>query len=67
MIIHMDSQLIVQHIKGSFEVKDVKYRRYCELMGKAKEHFAEVVVKQVAHIENRRANELTQLASSLCD
>lgn len=48
-------------------MKDIKCRKYYELVEKAKEHFIEVLVKQITHAENQRVDELAQLAISLCD
>ncbi|XP_074590619.1 uncharacterized protein LOC141846475 [Curcuma longa] len=65
VIIHSDSQLVDQQIKGTFEIRNERLKRYAEAVGKLKAEFQEVVVQKVPRADNQRADYLAKLASSL--
>lgn len=67
VVIHLDSQLVVQRVQITFDIKDAKLKKYCEAVEQRKENFMEVRLKQVPRVKYSKANNLTCLASSLGD
>lgn len=65
--VHSDLQLVASHIQGSFIVKDECMTKYVKAYEQMKAQFQEVRIQQILRKENRRANELTWLASSFID
>ncbi|XP_012846871.1 PREDICTED: uncharacterized protein LOC105966839 [Erythranthe guttata] len=59
-----DSQLIVQQIKGAFDVKDERMGRYVAQIFKLMAQFDHCKVTQIPREENRRADFLARMASS---
>lgn len=52
-------------MKGAFNIKKEKLQKYQETLERAKKYFLEVLLKQVPREENRRADKLARLTSSL--
>lgn len=49
MLIHMDSQLVVQQVNDAFEVKDEKFQRYYNVVQHNKAHFTNIQLKQIPY------------------
>lgn len=64
VLMHLNSQLVIQQVKGTFEIKDEKLRKYCEAVEHNREHFVKMQLKQVHWAKNHWANKLAWLASS---
>ena len=67
MEIYSDSQLIVNQVQGSFKARDPRMKAYLELVKHAMSNFCMVKVIQVACRQNRHADSLTTLASSIAE
>ena len=63
--IYSDSLLIVNQVQGSFEAKDPWMMEYLQLVKQIVDHFQKVRVIQVAWGQNRHADSLATLVSSL--
>ena len=65
--IYSDSQLIVNQVQGSFKARNPRMKAYLELVKQAMSNFCMVKVIQVACRQNRHADSLTTLASSIAE
>ena len=65
--IYSNSQLIVNQVQGSFEARDSQMKAYLELAKQDMNNFYTVKVIQVARAQNRHADSLTTLASSIAE
>ena len=63
--IYSNSLLIVNQVQGSFEAKDPWMMEYLQLVKQIVDHFQKVRVIQVAWGQNRHADSLATLVSSL--
>ncbi|XP_075515490.1 uncharacterized protein LOC142550140 [Primulina tabacum] len=64
-VLYSDSQLVIQQSKGKFEVKNEKMIRYAQAIEKAKEDFSELIMKQISRTDNKAADRLATMVSSL--
>ena len=64
MEVYSDSQLVVNQVQGSFEVKDPRMVDYLRLVKQIMDCFMNVRVVQVARGKNWHVNSLATLASS---
>ncbi|XP_074577859.1 uncharacterized protein LOC141834411 [Curcuma longa] len=62
-----DSQLVSQQVKGSYEIRNDRLRRYAEAFAKLKTEFKEVTLLKIPRAENSKADELARLASSITE
>ena len=62
--VYSDSQLVVNQVQGSFEVKDPRMVEYLRLVKQIMDCFMNVRVVQVARGKNWHVNSLATLASS---
>ena len=65
--IYLDSRLIVNQVQGSFEARDPRMKAYVELAKQAMSNFCTMKVIQVARVQNRHADSLATLASSIAE
>ncbi|XP_075669634.1 uncharacterized protein LOC142639317 [Castanea sativa] len=63
--VYSDSRLVVNQVQGSFEAKDSRIMEYLRLVKQTMDRFLNVRVVQVARGQNRHADFLAILASSL--
>ncbi|XP_030924958.1 uncharacterized protein LOC115951992 [Quercus lobata] len=63
--IYSDSRLIVNQVQGSFEARDPLIKAYLDLAKQVMDDFCTVKVIQVARAQNRHADSLATLASSI--
>ncbi|XP_075640451.1 uncharacterized protein LOC142612219 [Castanea sativa] len=63
--IYLDSQLVVNQVQGSFEAKDPQIVEYLWVVKQTMGYFSNVKVEQVARGQNRHADSLATLASSI--
>ncbi|XP_030939609.1 uncharacterized protein LOC115964439 [Quercus lobata] len=63
--VYSDSRLIVNQVQGSFEARDPWMKAYLNLVKQVMDDFCMVKVIQVARAQNRHADSLTTLASSI--
>ncbi|XP_075675143.1 uncharacterized protein LOC142644405 [Castanea sativa] len=61
--VYLDSWLVVNQVKGSFEAKDLQMIEYLWLVKQTMGHFSSVRVEQVARGQNRHADSLATLAA----
>ncbi|GKU93606.1 hypothetical protein SLEP1_g7183 [Rubroshorea leprosula] len=59
-----DSQLVVGQVNGSCEVRDPQLGRYTSVVNRLKSKFASFQIEKIPRADNRRADELSKLASS---
>ncbi|GKV32175.1 hypothetical protein SLEP1_g40798 [Rubroshorea leprosula] len=59
-----DSQLVVNQVNGSYDIKDPQLGRYLFVVNKLKSSFISFQIDKIQRADNRRANELSKLASS---
>ncbi|XP_074579534.1 uncharacterized protein LOC141836022 [Curcuma longa] len=52
-------------IKGTFEIRNDRLKRYAEAIERLKSEFQEVVLQKIPQADNQRADNLAKLASSL--
>ncbi|CDO99984.1 unnamed protein product [Coffea canephora] len=62
--VYSDSQLIVNQVGGSYEVKEEPLRRYVAKVRELETQFRIFTLKQVPRSQNRRADALSKLAST---
>ena len=65
--IYLDSRLVVNQVQGSFEARDPRMKAYLELVKQTISNFCTVEVIQVARAQNRHADSLATLASSIAE
>ena len=63
--IYSDSRPIVNQVQGSFEARDPRMKAYLDLVKQVMDGFCMVKVIQVARAQNRHADSLATLASSI--
>ena len=63
--VYSDSRLIVNQVQGSFEARDPRIKAYLDLVKQAIGNFCTVKVIQVAQAQNKHADLLATLASSI--
>ena len=63
--VYSDSRLIVNQVQGSFETRDARMKAYLELVNQAIGKFCTVKVIQVSRAQNKDADFLVTLASSI--
>ncbi|XP_050253830.1 uncharacterized protein LOC126699902 [Quercus robur] len=63
--IYSDSRLIVNQVQGNFEARDPRMKAYLDLVRQVMDGFCTVKVIQVARAQNRHADSLATLASSI--
>ncbi|XP_074556284.1 uncharacterized protein LOC141812149 [Curcuma longa] len=64
VVIHSDSQLVDQQIKGTFEVHNERLKHYADAVDKLKVEFQQVIVQKVPRADNQKTDELAKLDSS---
>ncbi|XP_027183804.1 uncharacterized protein LOC113782091 [Coffea eugenioides] len=62
--VYSDSQLIVNQVGGSYEVKEEPLRRYVAKVHELRAQFKLFTLKQVPRSQNKRADALSKLAST---
>nr|XP_027123971.1 uncharacterized protein LOC113740625 [Coffea arabica] len=62
--VYSDSQLIVNQVGGSYEVKEEPLRRYVAKVHELRAQFQLFTLKQVPRSQNKRADALSKLAST---
>ncbi|XP_074560279.1 uncharacterized protein LOC141816393 [Curcuma longa] len=65
VIVHSDSQLVDQQVKGAFEIHNNRLKRYAEAVESLKKQFQEVILHKIPRADNYKADELARLASAL--
>ena len=65
--VYSDSQLVVNQVQGSYEAKDPRMIKYLRLVKRIVDYFFSVRIVQVARVQNRHADFLATLASSLTE
>lgn len=65
--VYSDSRLVVNQVQGSFEAKDSRMMEYLRLVKQIMNRFFKAKVVQVARGQNRHADSLATLASSLTE
>ncbi|XP_074556260.1 uncharacterized protein LOC141812118 [Curcuma longa] len=65
VVVHSDSQLVDQQIKGTFEIRNDRLKRYAEAVENLKAQFQEVTLQKIPRADNHKADELAKLASAL--
>ena len=65
--VYSDSRLVVNQVQGSFKAKDPRMMEYLQLVKQTMDRFLNVRVVQVARGQNRNADSLATLASSLIE
>nr|XP_027102811.1 uncharacterized protein LOC113724067 [Coffea arabica] len=63
--IYSDSQLIVNQVLGSYEVKEGPLRKYIAKMHELMDQFKQFTLEQIPRSQNKRADALSKLASTL--
>ncbi|XP_020209186.1 uncharacterized protein LOC109794123 [Cajanus cajan] len=61
---HTDSKIVVEQIKGTFQIKEPHLLNYFHLFQRIKDDFEEVQVQHIPRNDNERADRLARLASS---
>ena len=64
LLIQSDSKLVVEQIKGEYEMKEERMQKYLRLTRHLTREFDEVEFIQVPRNQNTLANEISKLASS---
>ncbi|GKV03581.1 hypothetical protein SLEP1_g15856 [Rubroshorea leprosula] len=59
-----DSQLVVNQVNGSYDIKDPQLGRYAFVVSRLKLGFISFQIDKIPRVDNRRADELSKLASS---
>ena len=65
--IYSDSRLVVSQVQGSFEARDSRMRAYLQLVKQIMNKFHMAKVAQVVQVQNRHADSLATLASSMTE
>lgn len=65
LIIYSGSQLVVQQLKGTCEIKNDRLRKYTEAYEKLKIEFQEIMLQKVSQDENEKVDELARMTSIL--
>ena len=65
--VYLDSRLIINQVKGSFEAKDPRMIDYLRLVKQTMSLFQKVRLIQIGRKQNRHADSLATLASSLTE
>ena len=65
--IYLDSRLVVNQVQGSFEAQDSQMRAYLQVVKQIMNKFRMAKVDQVARAQNRHADSLATLASSMTE
>ena len=65
--VYSDSRLVVNQVQGSFKAKDPRMMEYLQLVKQTMDRFLNVRVVQMARGQNRNADSLATLASSLIE
>ncbi|XP_075654888.1 uncharacterized protein LOC142625065 [Castanea sativa] len=65
--VYSDSFLVVSQVQGNFEAKDPRMIEYLQLAKQMMGNFVTVKVEQIAWGQNRNADSLATLASSIAD
>ncbi|XP_075507440.1 uncharacterized protein LOC142544265 [Primulina tabacum] len=60
-----DSQLVVQQMKGLYDVKDEKLIEYAQEMNRIREKFTEITFEQIPRKENENADTLAKMAGTM--
>ncbi|GLU06367.1 hypothetical protein SLE2022_234070 [Rubroshorea leprosula] len=59
-----DFQLVVNQVNGSCDIRDPQLGRYASLVNRLKSGFISSQIDKIPRADNRRADELSKLASS---
>lgn len=62
--VHSDSQVVVNQINGSYEVRELQLKKYLQRVHALKTAFQQVHVHHIPRSQNKRADALSKLASS---
>ncbi|GKV36660.1 hypothetical protein SLEP1_g44766 [Rubroshorea leprosula] len=62
--IFSDSQLVVNQVNGSCDIRDPQLNRYASMVNRIKSSFISFQIDKILRADNRRADELSKLASS---
>ena len=67
MEVYSDSQLVINQVQGNFEARDSRMKAYLQAVKEIMNKFGTTKVTQVGQIQNRHANSLATLASSMIE
>ncbi|XP_075655244.1 uncharacterized protein LOC142625484 [Castanea sativa] len=65
--VYSDSLLVVSQVQGNFEAKDPQMIEYLRLVKQMMSNFMTVKIERIARGQNRHADSLVTLASSIAD
>lgn len=65
VVIHSDSQLVVQQVKEEYEAKDERMMAYLQRVAGLRDKLSSFEVIQIPREENGKADSLSKLASSI--
>ena len=63
--VYSDSRLVVNQVQGNFEARDSRMKAYLQAVKQIMNKFSTVRVAQVGRAQNRHADSLAMLASSM--
>ena len=63
--IYSDSQLVVKHVQEEYEAKDARMARYLAKVRNTLQQFTEWIIEKIKRADNRGADALTGIATSL--
>ena len=63
IVIQADSQLIIEQMKGVYEAREDRMKKYLNLVQKLLPSFDEAIFQQILRSENDEANSLAKIAS----
>ena len=67
MEIYSDSRLVVNQVQGNFEARDSRMKAYLQAVKEIMNKFGTAKVAQVGRAQNRHADSLATLASSMTE
>jgi ribonuclease HI len=62
--VHSDSQIVIQQVKGTYEARDARLKKYFDLVQRLVTEFEVVEYYQIPRSQNKKADALSKLASS---
>ncbi|KAK3009095.1 hypothetical protein RJ639_015070 [Escallonia herrerae] len=62
--VHIDSQLVVNHVLGDYEARDERMAQYLNLVKTSAVKFQNFTIRQIPRDQNTQADTLTRLASA---
>ena len=67
MEVYSDSQLVINQVQGNFEARDSRMKPYLQVVQEIMNKFGTTKVTQVGRTQNRHADSLATLASSMIE